>query len=398
MKKIGMFLVIAMLSAPAFAQEHVGNGGGSHFCAGRGYQEMYDIYEGKTRYGLTFDENQIDENLILQNAIQKIKNINVSVAVEVAAWIDYLNQPGNLVTSFNIKLTRVPDANVLMTDENCEYVQLANWDDVTQKVFVKPSVYLVMSPFHRAALKLHEAIYKVFRIRKKSINSDQARLLVAEVLSLVSAENAMKSISSENDVGSISPALASITLIPIISNYTDHIDSINVHVGGNDLSAQKDLELSVVFKVKHPVEDEIVKIKAQILSDEALLPEAPRREANLIRLRIAKNNSEMQTYTHFINECYQAEVMEMKMFLDLKSSKKPLLDSYIGGQCGYKVEKTKVAKQIALYKMPATVTVKTKIMKTGTIISEMNYDFKVQLDTNYRKDFQLNTRTVTQNQ
>jgi len=202
-KKMRMLKILAagmlMSSTIAMAQEHVGNGGGSHFCPGRSFQESYDIYEGRTRYRLKFDETQNDEQQILENALLKIKNYNVTLASEIKGWLEYISSPDHFETDQNINLVPIPDAHILMTDEGCEYKQLANWDSVTNNVFVKPSIYSKMKPFHRAALKLHEAIYKVFRDRKNAQDSDDSRRIVATVMSTHELGNILDKMSVRYD-------------------------------------------------------------------------------------------------------------------------------------------------------------------------------------------------------
>lgn len=113
----------------------------------------------------------------------KLANNNPSFAFEVKQQINKLMNPLNFRIKDRLSLKPVPDANILMVDEGCTYQQLANWDDVTDAVFVKNEYFKTFSNLNKAALYLHEAIYKVARVRASAKNSDEVRRLVAEILS-----------------------------------------------------------------------------------------------------------------------------------------------------------------------------------------------------------------------
>ena len=184
--KLGMLAVFASLSMnSALAQNSTGNGGGVHFCSTRNTIEVYDVYEAFNRYGLNIisTKNSVPEAVVIENAILKIEKENYTFGKAVREQILYLQNPNNFIIRDGIKLTLVKDANILMTDEGCEYRQLANWDDVSNKIFVKGTLYRAMDEFNHAAIKLHEAIYKASRIRKGENNSDLVRRLVGELLS-----------------------------------------------------------------------------------------------------------------------------------------------------------------------------------------------------------------------
>lgn len=189
MKTIQMVLasVLMLNSAVALAVDGngAGNGGGMHYCPAKQIQDFYDVYEGRTRYRLSIPSSgfTVPEETIINNAITKLEKENVTFAAAVKEQIAHLASPDNFTLDDLVKLLLVPDANLLRVDEGCEYRQLANWDDATNWVTVKKSLYEEMDTFGQAALKLHEAIYKAARLRNKAPNSDQVRRLVAELLS-----------------------------------------------------------------------------------------------------------------------------------------------------------------------------------------------------------------------
>lgn len=179
-----VLLLSLFLGLNVWAQgSDVGNGGGIHYCAHRPTQELYDLYEGSMRYELTIVESPLPKEEIVNTALNKLATVNPSFALEVSAIASKLLGPGGLSMKEGIRLTPVPDANIVMVNEGCEYRQLANWDDVTNRVFVKAEFYRELNEFNRAAFLLHEAIYKAARVRRLLRNSDIVRRTVAELLS-----------------------------------------------------------------------------------------------------------------------------------------------------------------------------------------------------------------------
>jgi len=181
--KFMMSTVMLVGSFSSFAGSGGGNGGGLHYCEDATKTRMYDIYEGQKRYRLDIVETEASLDEVLNSAISKIEKINPSLAMRVFKQIAYVRNENNFVLDKDINLKVIPDANILMTDKGCSYKQLANWDEVTGKIFVDETLYVELSDFQKAALILHEAIYKVGRDTKGQKDSDLTRRAVAEILS-----------------------------------------------------------------------------------------------------------------------------------------------------------------------------------------------------------------------
>ena len=207
-----MAVGIVMLAEPAFSQGMgAGNGGGAHVCPTKNTIEVYDIYEGRSRYGLNIVStgNSIPEAMIIENALSKLEHVNITFAEAVRDQMDYLNsqKPKHFLVNDQIKLKLIEDANILLTDEGCEYRQLANWDDVSNNVLVKGDFYRALDEYNHAALKLHEAIYKASRVRISVKNSDEVRRLVGELLSdLPDVSETTKKLSLRGDIKNSSDA------------------------------------------------------------------------------------------------------------------------------------------------------------------------------------------------
>lgn len=176
--------------------DHGGNGGGVHVCYdGKKVDadgnriiksvEMYDLYEGRARY---FFKEQISPALVTEQDILKFAYWSTqahgadglylnglrALAARLEAAVRLVNEK---IRPTDEVLDLVPDANRLMHGENCEYDQLANWDDRTGNLLVKRK-YLEMiekQPLDLAAFKTHEAFYFLDRKYNGAKNSDDAR-------------------------------------------------------------------------------------------------------------------------------------------------------------------------------------------------------------------------------
>ncbi|MFZ4715846.1 MAG: hypothetical protein ACOYL6_19140 [Bacteriovoracaceae bacterium] len=180
MKTILTLMVLGLLTT-VHAGDRVGNGGGAHFCPGQGTAELYDLFEGRTRYQMVLDskiqemnsQEQIDSYLI-----SKLAHFNPYMSQKIASLLKSIDAD-KLVFLDNIDLKEITDANFLMTEKGCIYEQLANWDDGSGKIFVDKTLYKLLPLMDKVALRWHEAVYKFFRVTKGAENSDYTRKIIA---------------------------------------------------------------------------------------------------------------------------------------------------------------------------------------------------------------------------
>lgn len=190
---------LLLCSQLAAASGGGGNGGGVHFCTKRTQQELYDVYEGKARYGLSLDESKsFDETLV--TALTKVRTQNFQLSLRLKMMIDKIKDPAFMMISKDLDLITVKDAHVLMKRQGCSYKQLANWDDRTDRLFVNGTIYKTLSGFHRAAFIIHEAIYKLDRLQNNAQDSDRSRQIVAEILSTRKKSEALNELRLDSDV------------------------------------------------------------------------------------------------------------------------------------------------------------------------------------------------------
>lgn len=179
-----LLLGLALISSVTYAKEG-GNGGGAHYCPSRSFQEVYDIYEGYNRYNIAPTNKKLSMREHINRAIKRIKHTDYRSGLQVEEAVNYLFN-GHFLVRPNIRLVLIPDANILITDEGCTYKQLANWDDVSGNVIVDGKLYSQLDELNKAALYIHEAVYKVARDSYGDENSDRVRKIVAYALSEVS--------------------------------------------------------------------------------------------------------------------------------------------------------------------------------------------------------------------
>lgn len=169
--------------------DKTGNGGGAQVCYDRanGVKDVksYDLVEGVYRYDYQIDlddrrsQKEIEAELWtrLQLSVPGYEAILRSALKLVdAAWT-----PRAISVDLAQKREEGKDANPILVEEGCKYVQIANWDKSTNKIFVNRSLYARMSPLHRTALRWHEAVYLLHRQAYQVENSDTARRVVGAI-------------------------------------------------------------------------------------------------------------------------------------------------------------------------------------------------------------------------
>lgn len=183
MKSLIILLFLTTISS-SYAGDRVGNGGGTHYCPISGTVEIYDLYEARTRYQMEPDEklkalNSLSE--IDAYLIRKLDHLNPYMAEKVWSVLQELDN--RFIYLDNIDLRNIQDANFLMTNKNCKYAQLANWDETIGKIFVDAELFQKLSVIDIAGFRWHEAIYKFFRDVHRGENSDYTRKIVGTLFS-----------------------------------------------------------------------------------------------------------------------------------------------------------------------------------------------------------------------
>lgn len=180
--KVLILLSTLFFASSIFAGDK-GNGGGAHICPNEGTIQMYDLYEGYTRYNLTPSiDNSFSVEEYVQRALKKVMYDQPAVGLKLKEILEYLMDQGHLVVRYNLNIPLIEDANILVVNIGCSYEQLANWDNYSGNVLVKGEYFDRLDNVNKAALYLHEALYKFARDYQDATNSDEVRRTVAEAL------------------------------------------------------------------------------------------------------------------------------------------------------------------------------------------------------------------------
>jgi hypothetical protein len=191
-----LFSAALLQAIPAFAGTDVGNGGGAYVCRDAQGQitsaELADLYIGQSRYGLTIpkDETKYADpeaerdaiELAVFGAIRKLREGNRVFANAVRQAYNRslkhlkLTGPKDRLVQFN-------DALQPIEKEGCPREQLANYTDVNE-LWVETKIWNALSITDKAALRVHEAVYKVLRSDPyQAADSRHAVRLVAHAFS-----------------------------------------------------------------------------------------------------------------------------------------------------------------------------------------------------------------------
>lgn len=161
-----------------------GNGGGAHYCPAsdsrQATAEMYDLYEGREVWGYPMHPNEGTVESQLERALSKIGDRDAVLEAEIRFALAYMAANTRVVERKNF--VPIADADLLMTDSGCHYAQLVNWNDRVGRIFVKQELLTLLDAQSLAAMRLHEAAYKVAR-HYNARSSDQVRQLVAQAFS-----------------------------------------------------------------------------------------------------------------------------------------------------------------------------------------------------------------------
>jgi hypothetical protein len=160
---LGIFLVISyLIPLLGMAGDKGGNGGGGIFCNGEGV-EVYDIAEGRIRYGFSIPKIAGETNSVIRMATDRISSIYPYFGDLLKNEVRVVQQKMELLP---VKIERTLDAdNIFVPDdlEDCEYRQIANWDESTGRLIVSRNAWGKLNPSQRGVLIIHEAVYSIYR-------------------------------------------------------------------------------------------------------------------------------------------------------------------------------------------------------------------------------------------
>lgn len=183
MKRAWMLSLLFFVPSVSFAEGREGHGGGGYVCsAGPVWDfEFLDLFEGRMLDGFPPLEAEKDEDAWVAYAVSRFPlDAFSSFFSEEMKWVRV-----NLYTDDqeSSELYHSGDAKIRLEKKGCEYVQVATYT-WAQKIAVR-SIFndARFGALNRAALRVHEALYKMDRDLNGSTDSLAIRPLVAALFS-----------------------------------------------------------------------------------------------------------------------------------------------------------------------------------------------------------------------
>lgn len=192
-----ILLVISLFAPTGYASEQEGHGGGALICQYEGGYKaiMLDLWEGqlekpfglglvmKNSKGMTVDD-------IVTRALKKLPGGIVGFGGDTKAALEIVKS--NLIfLPIGLDIYDSDDVKAKIIPSNCEFKFAARFQNEIDgpRIYVNKMVWESMDDLNKAALLLHEAIYKVLRDRVEDSDSKRTRVIVANLLSNIEFEN-----------------------------------------------------------------------------------------------------------------------------------------------------------------------------------------------------------------
>lgn len=177
---------LLLISGSVLAGDKAGNGGGGHVCPSS--VELYDFYEGRhpDLHNLKIwdlQEPTLTTNDYVQLGLNKLEGTHPGIVPGIRNIITEIQAIPYEKLVRPIKIPRIPDADIPFVDEECEYEQIANWNERFDALFFRKKLFEALNPMNQAGLFIHEALYKAGRELNGLENSNHVRKLVAKIFS-----------------------------------------------------------------------------------------------------------------------------------------------------------------------------------------------------------------------
>jgi hypothetical protein len=183
MKTEILFLAILFLTSSTYAATGGVDGGGGKSVVCRDINgkiisaEVLDLYEGRVQYGLApaISSDPIDQQV--QAVVSRLSTgRGEPFSRTVMSYVDFV-QTQKVLLPDGTGLLPIDDSHHVVTPKNCQVEQLANFTNQNQ-ILINGEIWNSLDNSNKAALIVHEAIYKVFRMYGAT-NSIRARKSVA---------------------------------------------------------------------------------------------------------------------------------------------------------------------------------------------------------------------------
>lgn len=169
------------------AGQEVGNGGYSVVCRDKNMKiteaHILDLFEAEN-IGLTIRYTKDEVEVQLKNLIDKLDE-NSGVGFEISKQLKLVKQKAKFIKKKTVGMPLTSDAFPKLKQKGCEYEQLATYYTNNDENFllIDSEIYDAISKTDRAALWMHEVLYKMNREFNNATDSLKTRELVGHLVS-----------------------------------------------------------------------------------------------------------------------------------------------------------------------------------------------------------------------
>jgi len=211
--------ILAMILSPqAFAGGVSDGGGDAVVCKDESGKvvsaELFDLFESRVLYN--FKAINQDHQDPLQTALAAAKkidfggaasdptviskgnmslNLNQRASDFVQVYTRYINQNLQILPP-GVGLKPIDDENNLIIPTSCDPMQLAHYEDNTDKIYASGDIWKFLSATHKAGLLVHEALYKKLRMNGET-TSERARKAVGAAFAGKSLTSLIKGVPED---------------------------------------------------------------------------------------------------------------------------------------------------------------------------------------------------------
>lgn len=238
-------LLSLLVTLPSFAGDKVGNGGGLWACSPNGEVQasvLVDFYEleNETRWRL-FRPSRADAFGIVDEVMDRARAAFPDYA---SRWAAVMQETKSRIIFTNSELKEIDDSlwRVKPLDSLCrsgwKYLQFANYNDTLKKVLIRKDLWDsgAVSPFDKAGLVWHEAVYRWMREQYGDKDSVRARQITGILFADLPVAEARRALEDVLKQGPNDPVPGKPVFVCLVPN--PHTSRWFYEYGDNELAAR----------------------------------------------------------------------------------------------------------------------------------------------------------------
>ncbi|MBY0371175.1 hypothetical protein K2X33_10845 [bacterium] len=195
MRAFQISITWAFLSCLSAVAGHERGNSGGILCEEGGTEtfELFDLWEARElRKETLIGMGNLSIEAMARKTLRELRGTTGEFRLEAADWLEEAIKFWGREKSFltgNTAIAPPQDAMNEFTGRNCKpLVGIALWQDRTNSVFFDPHWIARLTPLHRAAVLVHEAVYKTLRNSYRVVDSSLARFITGCAFSTKACE------------------------------------------------------------------------------------------------------------------------------------------------------------------------------------------------------------------